>query len=266
MNWPDEKDTRGIVSPSLAASRFTLDRFDPAPPLDRFVGRFWKTTWNLDEPFVQSIVTFPVVNLVFQADGSAVVSGVQLENDERCLEGSGWALGVMFRVGGFSPFSSAPMADLVGERIPAAELFGPSVGELAAAVSSAADSAQQIALVSTFLAARVPDHPTPGEQLSDWVERAVSHEPPVTKVGDLALLAACSTRTLQRLFREHVGVGAKLVLDRHRIQAAGEAARKPVSSWLDVAADLGYADQAHLTAAMTDAFGQPPARYARQES
>ena len=266
MSWPDEQDTRGIVSPSVAASQFTLDRFDPEPPLDRFVSRFWKTTWHLDEPFVQSIVTFPVVNLVFQADGSATVSGVQLRNDERRLEGSGWALGVMFRVGGFSPFSSVAMADLVGERVPAVELFGSSMGELATAVANASDDTRQVALVHTFLAELAPDDPTPGEQLSDWVEGAVAEEPPVTKVGDLASRAACSTRTLQRLFRQHVGVGAKVVLDRHRIQAAGEAARKPVSSWLDVAADLGYADQAHLTAAMSDAFGQPPARYARQES
>ncbi len=266
MKWADQNDTRGIVSPSVAATRFSLDRYDPSPPLDRFVARYWNTTWNLDEPFVQPIVTFPVVNLVFQADGSATVSGVQLNNDERRIEGSGWALGVMFRVGGFAPFSSLPMVDLAGRRMPAEDLFGPAVSDLATAVLAAADTAQQIELVHAYLTKLAPTEPTPGEELSDWVERAVRQTPPVTKVGDLAELAACSTRTLQRLFRLHVGVGATVVLDRYRIQAAGEAARRPVTSWVDVATKLGYADQAHLTAAMSDTFGQPPARYARHES
>ncbi len=44
------------------------------------------------------------------------------------------------------------------------------------------------------------------------------------------------------------------------------AVHAPVTSWADVAHQLGYADQAHLTGAVRAAYGAPPAAQARQES
>jgi AraC-like DNA-binding protein len=55
------------------------------------------------------------------------------------------------------------------------------------------------------------------------------------------------------------------VLNRLRVQAAAAAAQAPVRSWADVAHQLGYADQAHLTSEVTATYGSPPAAYARQE-
>ncbi len=260
-----EHDTRGIVRPSVAREHFSLERWDPDPPLDRFVDRFWRTAWDLAQPFTQVIVTFPVVNFVFQADGSAVVSGVQRHNDDRRLEGTGWALGVMFRVGGFRPFTDRPMAALVDRRVPAAEVFGPAVHALTAAVLEAPSDERRIGLIEDFLDGLAPDARTPGEDISDLVDAAVGAAPPLTRAADLAERACVSSRTLQRLFQEHVGVGPKAVLDRYRVQGAGEAARRPVPSWAEVAAQFGYADQAHLTADMSRTFGEPPATYSRRE-
>lgn len=261
-----QENSRGIVRPSIAGRHFDLRRWVPDPPLNRFVDRFWKTEWDLAEPFTQSIVTFPAVNLVFQQDGSAVVSGVQRHNDARRLEGRGWALGVMFRTGGFQPFTERPLASLVDSRVRAGKVFGSGMDGLVRAVVVAADDEQRIDLVARYLVGMAPAERTVGESLSDLVEAAVADDPPVTRVADLVARAAVSTRTLQRQFREHVGVGPKLVLDRYRIQAAGEIARTPPRSWIDVAQRLGYADQAHLTADMSRTFGQPPATYAREEA
>jgi AraC-like DNA-binding protein len=260
-----EKDLRGIVRPSAAREKFSLQRWAPDPPLDRFIDRFWKTAWDLDEPFTQPIVTYPAVNLVFQADGSAVVSGIQTHNDGRRIEGKGWALAAMFRLGGFAPFSDRNLAALVDQRVPAAELFGPGVISLADQIVHASTDDHRLKLFSDFLTQRAPTTHTPGEDLSDLVEAAVTNSPAVTRVADLATRAGMSVRTLQRLFHQHVGVGPKLVLERYRLQAAGEAARQPVRSWSDVAHQLGYSDQAHLTSDVSKAFGQPPATYARAE-
>ena len=68
-------DPRAIVRPSVAFDHFTMQQWAPDPPNDRFITRYWKTAWDLPEPFVQPIVTYPAVNVVVQADGSAVVSG-----------------------------------------------------------------------------------------------------------------------------------------------------------------------------------------------
>jgi AraC-like DNA-binding protein len=259
-------DLRAIVRPMQALRHFTLERFDPDARLGRFVDRFWRTSWDLPEPFEQTIVAFPVVNLVFQADGSATFTGVQRSRDERRLEGTGWALGAMFRPGGFRPLSGVSMATLTGRRFPAEGLFGPPVRELAAALIRTDDILEQVRLITAFLDRLLPDEPTIGEDLSALIEAAASDAQPVTQVSELARRHRTSVRTLQRLFAEHVGMGPKAVLDRYRVLAAAELARNPPASWSEVVHRLGYADQAHLTADLSSTFGAPPAAYARDQS
>lgn len=259
------------MHPSVALDHFTIRQYSPGPSLDRFVDHFWATAWDLPAPFDQTIVTFPAVNLVFQADGSAMVSGVKTENDERHLEGSGWAFGVLFRAGGFRPLVDRPMASLVDEVVPAESLFGPDVRELAdAVVAIAADQevadSRRLTLITKFLQHLVPGQETPGEAISQLVESAVRGAEPVTRVSELAARHHVSVRTLQRLFAEHVGIGPKQVLDRHRVHAAAELARTGIRSWADVAHRLGYADQAHLTADVSTTYGTPPAAYAKAEA
>jgi AraC-like DNA-binding protein len=259
-------DVRAIVRPSVARQKFSLEQWAPDASLGRFVSRFWRTAWNLPEPFVQTIVTHPVVNLVFQSDGSAVVSGVQHNNDGRHLEGSGWALGVMFRPGGFRPLIEASMTTLTDRRLPATAIFGPVVTHLTAAVLAAPMDQGRIDLITAFLLERVPTTATIGEDISTLVERAATATPPVTRVSELARSYGVSVRTLQRVFAEHVGVSPKCVLDRYRLLATAEATLAPVRSWADIAHQLGYADQAHLTSTFATTYGSPPATYARDES
>jgi transcriptional regulator GlxA family with amidase domain len=72
-------------------------------------------------------------------------------------------------------------------------------------------------------------------------------------------------RTLQRLFAEHVGPGPKWVIRRYRLQeVVGRLEAGGPVDWADLAATLGYADQAHLSRDFADLFGEPPTRYARR--
>jgi AraC-like DNA-binding protein len=266
MTEPLANDLRAIVRPSVALDHFTLENWTADPPLDRFVIRFWKTKWNLPDPFVQTIVTHPVVNLVFQADGTAIVTGVHRSNMDRHLVGSGWAFGVMFRCGGFRPFLATSLDSITEKRIAASEIFGASIDSVTRGVLTASTDEERVKLVHTFLIARTPLERTVGEDLSDQIELIATENVDPTRVEDLAHQLGVSTRTLQRLFREHVGVSPKWVLDRVRLHATAERTLKPVKSWADVAQELGYSDQAHLTSTFNDTYGVPPATYARLEN
>ena len=87
------------------------------------------------------------------------------------------------------------------------------------------------------------------------------------RIEHLAATAGVSVRSLQRLFDKHVGVSASFVIRRWRIIEAAEAARTATEQggewrgWASVAAELGYADQAHLTRDFRRHLGTTPTDY-----
>ena len=258
-------DERALVRPSVARKHFSFEQWVADPPVDRFVARFWRTAWDLPKPFVQPLVTYPAVNLVIQSDGSAMVSGPQRSNSYREIGGSGWALGALFRSGGFRPFTTQPMVEIADRLLPLEAIFGESSDEFVNAVVQAKNDEARIGLFHAFLAERAPSTRTTGEDLSALIEQGAASTPPVTVVTEVAQWMGVSERTLQRAFREHVGLSPKAVLNRLRVQTAAAAVQTPIRSWAHTAHELGFADQAHLTSTLTAAYGAPPATFARLE-
>lgn len=82
-------------------------------------------------------------------------------------------------------------------------------------------------------------------------------------VTDLADAVGTSPCSLQRMFRQHAGVTPLWMIRRYRLIDAAEAARAgSPASWGDLAAELGYADRAHLSREFSAAIGLSPTRYA----
>jgi AraC-like DNA-binding protein len=81
-------------------------------------------------------------------------------------------------------------------------------------------------------------------------------------VEELARHAGLSERTLHRGFVDWVGAGPKQLLRTLRIREA--VSRVPfTASLVEVAAELGFADQAHLSREMTSLWGTTPGRLRR---
>lgn len=78
-------------------------------------------------------------------------------------------------------------------------------------------------------------------------------------VGELARHAGLSERTLHRGFGDWVGTGPKQLLRTLRIREAVSRVPKAVSL-AEVAAELGFADQAHLSREMSALWGTTPGR------
>ena len=89
------------------------------------------------------------------------------------------------------------------------------------------------------------------------VARLAETDRSVRRLADLCRLAGLRPRTLQRMFLRYAGVSPTWVLRRYRLLDAAEAVRdgRPVS-WAEIAAGLGYADQAHLITDFRAAVGQ----------
>ncbi|MQY07052.1 helix-turn-helix domain-containing protein [Actinomadura macrotermitis] len=254
---------RGVLYPGEHATIVDLDRYEPAPGTAPFVEFHWHVRWKLQEPYETKVLAHPSVHLVFERP-APLVYGVDRGLFVRRLEGTGQVLGVKFRPGGFHPLSRGPVSTLTDRRVPATDLFGPEIEELNGRILTTPDGPAMAALADAFLAPLLPPRPDPlAEDVAEVIER-ITATPSLTRVDEAAADAGVSVRTLQRLFSEYVGVSPKWVLRRARLhEAAARADAGTPVDWPALAADLGYADQAHLSRDFTATVGTPPSRYAR---
>ncbi|MDQ0715315.1 AraC-like DNA-binding protein [Streptomyces luteogriseus] len=266
-------DTRGIVDPSGLLERVRFRRHEPAEPLRRYVEWYWLIDWDLPAPYASHIVPHPSVNLTFQWDESdeteappyAEVTGVALGLYTRKLTGRGRVCGAKFRPGGFRPYTpEVPVSRWTGRALPAREVFPQITGDTARTVVTAAADRARVAALDAFLLS-LPHDPDPQADLAIDLVRHIRADRTVRRVGDFARSEGLSVRALQRLFATCVGVSPKWVILRYRIhEALEQAGTRDDIDWAALAADLGYADQAHLVRDFTATVGVPPTAYATE--
>lgn len=229
-----------------------------------FVSRYWFVAWDLrgQSPYRQLIVAYPNVHLSFVDDTATAVHGVARGHVFRVLEGAGRVFGVAFRPGCFRPFLRSPVSTITDRSIDAREVFGPDVPHRA--MADTADEAEMVHVVEQFLRANRPQHDPTAQTVADIVSR-IAAEPDITRVDILADRLGTSVRRLQRLFAEYVGVGPKWVIRRYRLHEVNRRLAMGIAvEWARLAAELGYADQAHFTRDFTAMMGEPPTRYAER--
>ena len=254
----------GVLHPGLAARRFQLARHEPSEELAPFVEWYWILRWDLrgEPPHTQTILPHPNVNLGFEASGAGIF-GVDTRLFTRSLAGAGRVLGVKFRPGGFRPFWQAPVSQLTDRVVPASRVFGPRAERARQEiVAGAGDDAAMVGHAEVLLGTARPEPDPLAEQTADLVSH-ITDDPGLRRVDELSAASGMTVRSLQRLFADYVGVSPKWVMRRARLHEAAERADggDPVD-WAVLAADLGYADQAHLTRDFTVTLGVSPARYA----
>ncbi|MER7581983.1 helix-turn-helix domain-containing protein [Kitasatospora sp. NPDC097691] len=260
MDSADSPDLgRGVLHRARAAELISVDRLTPHPEVARFVEFYWLVRWDLHglPPYEQKVLAHPNVHLVFEAP-RARVYGVDRSLFVRRLENTGHVLGVKFRPGAFRPFAGRPVSELADRSVPAAEYFGADADRFNARILDSPDAA----LADAFLLPRLPAPDPVAGEVAAMVDR-ITGAPDLRRVDDLAEEFGVGVRRLQRLFAEYVGASPKWVLRRARLHEAAE--RAGTGGELDLAAlaaELGYADQAHLTRDFTAAVGESPARYA----
>lgn len=256
-----QRDDRGLRG---GWTSFQRHRFlEPGPELAPFVAQYWAVAWDLrgQPPYRQLVVPYPNVHLTF-VNGVARVHGVARGHAVRALAGLGRVFGVAFRPGCFRPFLRSTVSGLTDRSVPASDVFGPDVPE--ATMASATDETGMRGVVERFMGAHLPPRHPLAEEVADMVA-FIAAESAITRVDDLAESLGISVRRVQRLFADYVGVGPKWVIRRYRLHEITErmAAGSRID-WAGLAADLGYADQAHLSRDFTAIVGESPTQYAQR--
>jgi AraC-like DNA-binding protein len=235
-------------SPAEATSR-------PHPALAGHVSLFWALTLERGPHRVRSLPD-GCVDLTFDlaaATPAAHVTGPQLEPRTFELEGRVALLGVRLLPGAAPTLLGAQVGsdDLW---VPLARWLGDDATTLAASVARAPDTAARIERLEAWLAGRLLGLEDPD------VARAIARifdSGGAGRIGDLARAAGMSERALSRLFAARVGLSPKRFSRVVRFQ---QVLRRldGQPDWAQLAADLGYFDQAHMIREFKALFGCTP--------
>lgn len=152
--------------------------------------------------------------------------------------------------------------DRIASATPLLQDFAHRVHTLAARATPEAILAVDVA-ASEFVAAlrtRSTRGPAPVpraaiDTVRDYLDVHYAHGP---SLPALAALAQCHPVTLARAFRRQTGRSIGAYLRQRRLEAACRLLRESTQPLSVVAADAGYADQAHLTRALRRATGMTP--------
>ncbi len=253
--------TNGILAPRMFGAEVELARHPAAPDLAHFVERFWTVRWNVSEPRESATLPYPCVNLVIGSHRPGV-HGTTRRRFVAQLEGAGWVLGTKFRPAGFRTLSDRPLTALVDRDVPIETMFGAAGAALVRDVLALPDAPARLARIEAFLRERAPARDDEADRVNAIVELAEADRD-LVRVAELAERAGFTVRTLERLFRRHVGISPKWVLQRFRVQeAAARVAAGEVVEWSALAHDLGFFDQARFIREFKLQVGSTPQQYA----
>jgi len=257
----DRAHLTGVTRPSPP-----IHRYAASPHLVDLVERYWIPVWSLTEPSTQSTLQHPVC-LIVVSNTYARVHGVTRGLSQVTLDGDGWATGVMLRPAAGRLLLGRPVSDLVDDRIELSALTTLDGGHLAAEIhramqvdpSALASHRQAIGAFERALSRFVPVDAA-GRRINAVIDWLRDH-PEVTRVADVADAFGMTERSLQRLVLDRVGLSPKWLIQRRRLHDAVAQLKHGGRTLAELAAELGYADQAHFTNDFRAVVGFTPGHY-----
>jgi AraC-like DNA-binding protein len=155
-----------------------------------------------------------------------------------------------------------PMDELSGQLVDLAEVLGPGGRRLGDQLRESPSWRQRFELLDQFLLGRLDRGPRPAPEVARAWERLVATGGAVP-IGRVAREVGWSHKHLINRFRQQVGLGPKTAARLVRLdgvyrrldQAGGRL------DWGQVAAEVGYADQAHLIRDFHQFTGTTPTEF-----
>jgi AraC-like DNA-binding protein len=173
----------------------------------------------------------------------AVVAGPATRSVRPSVAPDAVKLGVRFRVGAAGVALGLPAVEVI-DRAPTLGELWRNGDEVTERIAEASDARARLGVLVAAVARRISRGPSPDPLVRAAVlDVAV----PRTRVGSLGERVGLSERQLRRRFAEAVGYAPKTLARVLRLQRFLELARRDGDDLARLAAEVGYADQPHLT-------------------
>lgn len=249
---------KAIIDLDALKKHTNFKTVEPSEALNPYVERFWSVQYDLPENtyFTQTIIPnphFSIVKYNISADTSVYAEGVVKKLFTIDLIGKGWILGAKFHVGGFSAFTDIAMDQFTNEKCHISNvLSSANISNLNMNMTLE----QNIQIFENELNTYLENHLLTDSKkrkldmnsnLARGLVDQIRSNPEIISVDELSNCANMSLRSLQRLFKQYVGVNPKWIIRMFRLQevkSMKEQNRK--IDWATTAQKLGYSDQSHL--------------------
>lgn len=251
-----------VLNPLNAGQQYGVRLYQPSGQLTDFIEHYWVVRWDLrDKPaFTVEVIPSPYINMTFMSEGPRI-TGVTTGKYTYKLKEKGVIVGTKFKPGGLYAFWRQDVSQLTDSKIPASTIFNEADVTLNTAILSLKTDQAMIERVEALLLDRQPAIDSNTQLINNIIMSVEDSDSPT--VHALAQKYDMSERSLQELFRTHVGVGLKWIILRARLQEAAKlAAKLEKPDWTIIAAELGYSDQSHFINDFKRIIGMSPAQYA----
>jgi AraC-like DNA-binding protein len=164
--------------------------------------------------------------------------------------------------GGARAIFGMPAAELAEQSVELEDVVGRVAGSLLDELEGSATWPDRFAAVERVVLALMRRAGSTGvapEVGEAW--RLIRRGRGLVPVTGVAAEIGWSTRHLEQRFRDEFGITPKAALRLTRFERSVVAARDPRRRLAVVAAECGYADQAHLAREWRDLAGRPPSRW-----
>ena len=247
---------------------FVMHRYPPAPDLTSLVRRYWIPVWDVPKgpPAEQKVLQYPVCLLSITPEYARLI-GPNRGMTTTALTGRGWAFGVMFQPAAGGLLLDGPVSEVTDG---ARELddFAPFAGlgdEVRAVMTpdprSVSAHRRGRELVEARLRAALPSDLDAEALLVNRIVELVEAQSGPTTVDQLCQELSMSERSLQRLTARRLGLTPLWLIRRRRLHDASGRLRQQPASLAELAAELGYSDQAHLSRDFRTATGMTPKQF-----
>lgn len=174
--------------------------------------------------------------------------------------GSAHCLQVNLTPHGARRLLAIPMSDLAEQMVHIDDLGDRELAELRFRLAEAPDWDARFDIAEAFLHARLRRAAEPCARTAWAYDRILAADGRVS-MSDLADAVGWSRKHLAQRFRSEIGLPPKSVARIARFARAQAMARETRDGWAGIAADCGYADQAHLVREFHDLSGETPASW-----
>jgi AraC-like DNA-binding protein len=199
-------------------------------------------------------------DLVWEQGRDAFVAGPDTGPVATTMAADSVILGVRFRPSAGGPALGIPLSELRDQRADLADLRPAQARQLTATLDPQIAAARMLDVTAALVDAGAPDPDVA------WAARLLRD--PAVRAEDIAAEVGLSLRQLRRRCHAAVGYGPKTLqrVLRFRRFVSRLDAQPEVLDLAALAAETGYADQAHLTRECARLAGLTPAALARQRA